>query len=294
VTDRLPHERVTVVVATRNRRDDLLRTVSRHVTLPEHPHVIVVDDASTDGSAAVVADAHPEVDSIRLASSRGCAARNVGARMASTPYIAFTDDDAWWRPGALARAAALLDAHPRLAVVQAHVLVGHDEHDDPTCAAMARTPLAPGERQPGFPILSFVACAVVVRRSAFLAAGGFCERFAIGGEEALVSWDLVSAGWQLSYLPEIVAHHDPRAASGGRRHRDELVVRNALWTSWLRRPAAAAMRDTAHALAAATRDRASRRGLARAIAGGAWVVRARRPSPMRVERMRKELARQAE
>jgi GT2 family glycosyltransferase len=155
---------------------------------------------------------------------------------------------------------------------------------------MARTPLSRGEGQPGFPILSFVACAVVIRRSAFLACGGFCERFAIGGEEALLGWDLAAADWQLSYVPEIVAHHDPRSTSGGRQRRDELTVRNFLWTSWLRRPTDAAWRDSTRVLAAATHDRASRRGLAHAIAGGAWVMRRRRPSPARVEQLRQLLA----
>jgi N-acetylglucosaminyl-diphospho-decaprenol L-rhamnosyltransferase len=280
---------LTVVVATRNRRDDLLRTVRLHVELPERPRVIVVDDASTDGSGAAVAAAHAQVEVIRLDAGRGAAARNEGARLASGPYIAFSDDDAWWRPGALARAAALLDAHPRLAVVQAHVLVGPAERADPTCVAMTRTPLAPEDGQPGFPILSFVACAVVVRRSAFLSSGGFSERLGIGGEEALLSWDLAASGWQLSYVPEIVAHHDPRATAGGRCGRDELLVRNALWSSWLRRPPAAAMRDTARTLAAAVHDRASRRGLARALSGCVWVARERRPSPARVERMREVL-----
>jgi N-acetylglucosaminyl-diphospho-decaprenol L-rhamnosyltransferase len=276
---------VTVVVATRNRRDDLLRSVPRHLALPERPRVIVVDDASADGSADALAAAHPEVELIRLRAGRGGAARNEGARLASGPYVAFTDDDAWWSAGALARAAALLDAHPRLAVVQAHVLVGAAERVDPTCAAMARTPLAPEDGQPGLPILSFVACAVVVRRSAFLSAGGFSERLGVGGEEQLLSWDLAASGWQLSYVPEIVAHHDPRAAAGGRHDRDEIVVRNALWSSWLRRPAAVAIRHTARTLAAAARDRASRRGLARALSGCAWIARERRPSPARVERM---------
>src|SRR5215213_4253386 len=126
-------DRVTIVVATRNRRRELLTSVPRHIALPECPRVIVVDDASTDATAEMLATEFPHVDVIRLPQRAGAAARNAGVRAASTPYVALTDDDAWWRPGALQRAAEVLDAHPRLAVVQAHVLVGPQERDDPTC-----------------------------------------------------------------------------------------------------------------------------------------------------------------
>src|SRR3954451_7091065 len=169
--------RVTVVVATRDRRDQVLATVGRHLALPERPPVIVVDDASTDGTAEAVSAL--DVSVIRLGASAGGAARNVGVRAASTPYVALTDDDAWWRPGALQRAVEYMDAHPRLAVLQAHVLVGRQERADPTCEVMSRSvlPLAPD--QPGSAILSFVACSVVVRREAFLACGGFPERLGV-------------------------------------------------------------------------------------------------------------------
>jgi N-acetylglucosaminyl-diphospho-decaprenol L-rhamnosyltransferase len=278
-------ERVTIVVASRNRRSELLASIPRHLALPERPRVIVVDDASTDGTAEALAAELPQVDVIRLPASLGGAARNAGVRAASSPYVAFSDDDAWWQPGALHRATELLDAHPRLAVVQAHILVGPQERDDPTCELMrtSRLPSSPG--QPGHPILSFIACAVVVRRAAFLSQDGFCARLGTGGEEQLLSWDLVGAGWQLSYIPEILAHHHPPPTPDGRPGRREATLRNALWTEWLRRPWPAAARSTVATLAHAPRDRTTARAVRRAIAGCGWVLRARRVNPRHVEQM---------
>jgi N-acetylglucosaminyl-diphospho-decaprenol L-rhamnosyltransferase len=281
--------RVTIVVASRDRREQLRSSVPRHLALPERPRVIVVDDGSADGTAEMLAADLPPADVIRLGASAGGAARNAGVRAATSPYVAFSDDDAWWRPGALRRAADLLDRHPRLALVQAHVLVGPRERDDTTCLGMRASTLDPGPDQPGHPILSFVACAVVVRRAAFLAAGGFCERLGVGGEEELLSWDLVAAGWQLSYVPGIVAHHHPPPVAGGRPQRREITLRNALWTAWLRRPAGAAARSTLRTLAGAPRDRTTVRALGRATRGGLWVLRERRVHPPHVERMRRRL-----
>jgi N-acetylglucosaminyl-diphospho-decaprenol L-rhamnosyltransferase len=283
-----PDPRVAIVVASRNRRDVLLQTLPRHLALPERPQVVLVDDASTDGTGDAVAAALPEVTVIRLERSRGGAARNAGLDAVDAPYVALCDDDSWWTPGALRRAADMLDRHPRLALINGHVLVGDDGHVDPVCEEMARSPLAALHGQPGHPLLSFLACAVVLRRSAVLDAGGFLERLHIGGEEELLGWDLAAAGWTLSYVPEIVARHDP-PPNDGRPGRREIGLRNLLWTTWLRRPLRPALARTVHQLRRSPPDRHTLRGALRALAGVPWIVRERRTSPPHVERMRRLL-----
>src|SRR5829696_3090232 len=137
------HADVTIVIASRNRRECLLASLPHHLALPERPPVILVDDASTDGSADAVAAAFPEVQVIRLATSVGGAARNEGIAAARTRYVALADDDSWYAPGALARAVAIFDADPRLGAINAHVLVESGRRDDPTCLEMAASPLRP-------------------------------------------------------------------------------------------------------------------------------------------------------
>src|SRR3954454_6228768 len=67
--------RVAIVIASRNRRDLLLRTLSRHLALPERPRVVLVDNASTDGSPDAVLAQRPGVEVIRLERNIGGAAR---------------------------------------------------------------------------------------------------------------------------------------------------------------------------------------------------------------------------
>lgn len=280
--------RHAVVVASKDRRDLLLRTLPKHLALPERPEVVLVDDASTDGTAEAVARELPAVRVVRLAESLGGAARNEGLQATSAPYVAFADDDSWWAPGALARAAELFDAHPRLAVIQARVMV-RGEHPDPIHADMEATPLRAGPGQPGFPVLGFLACGVVVRREAVLEVGGFSSMLGVGGEEELLSWDLASAGWQLSYVPELEVQHDPPRVRGGRPERREIGVRNTLWTTWLRRPAWPAAVRTVRQVRRLPRDRTTARGLARAVAGLPEVLRRRHVSPPHVEAQRRLL-----
>jgi GT2 family glycosyltransferase len=273
---------VAVVVATRDRVRSLRRTLTRLEALPERPPIIVVDNASTDGSAEMVADEFPDVRIIELPENWGAGARTVGARHVEAKYVAFSDDDSWWAAGALANAADALDAHPRLALLAARILLDPEGGLDPACAEMASSPLPAEPDLPGRPVLGFVACGAVVRRCAFLDVGGFDPRFGVGGEERLVAIDLATAGWGLAYFNEVVAHHHPESKRDhtGRRR---TVARNDLWSAWLRRPLGSMLRQTCLTMGPAVTDPWTRAGVIEAFRGLGWVARARRPIPPHVE-----------
>jgi len=100
---------------------------------------------------------------------------------------------------------------------------------------------------PGTPVLGFLACAIIFRRSAFEAVGGFESRVVIGGEEEWLACELAAADWEIRYLPEVVAHHDPPGRGlVAREERRRIGLRTTLWFSWLRRPASSAFRRTVH------------------------------------------------
>jgi GT2 family glycosyltransferase len=274
--------RVSVVIVTRNRLPELFTTLDHLRALPEKPRVVVVDNASTDGTVDAVRRRHPEVEVIPLSENLGGAGRNVGVRQVVTPYVAFADDDSWWAPGSLSRAADAFDAHPRLGLLAARILVGPQEEKDPVCAQMEQGPLPPEPDLPGPPVLGFLACGTIVRRSAYLDAGGFDPRFVIGGEEELLAADLASAGWGLAYVEDVVAHHHPSAARDLRARRSG-EVRNALWFAILRRPAPAVARQTLLALGKAFGDADARYGLVEALRALPWALRSRRVVPPHVE-----------
>jgi GT2 family glycosyltransferase len=281
--------RAGVVIASRDRRGSLLSTLARLEALPEHPPVVVVDNASGDGTPAAVRRAHPDVRVIALDENLGAAARTIGVRELAMPVAAFSDDDSWWAPGSLSRIEELFAARPAQGLVAGRILVGPDERVDPTCAEMAVSPLAPRPGQRGRPILGFVACGAAVRSEAFLAAGGFHPRMGVGGEETLLALDLATRGWELSYVDDVVAHHHP-AVGRGRTGREATVLRNRLWAAWLRRPVAAAAAETGRALAA-SRPRAAIPGLCDAVRGVGWVCRERHTLPRAVERDVRRLGR---
>jgi GT2 family glycosyltransferase len=266
-------DEVTIVVATRNRPDRLAETM-RHHRAP----VIVVDNGSDEAIRL------PGADVVRLERNLGAAARNVGAERARTRYVAFADDDSYWESGSLARAAALFRAHPGTALLAARVRVGRPGRLDPVSAQMAASPLGTPPGAPGPSILGFLACSAVVRRDAFLAAGGFRPRLFVYGEEALLAMDLAAAGWRLSYAPSLLVRHFPEPSGRNVAARERLETRNRVLTALLRRPPSVVARTVGAALG---RHPAALLGVARNLS---WALRHRHPLPPEVEEALRRLS----
>lgn len=287
-----PDPRVGVVVLTYNRAAEVVRTTANLLALPERPRVWIVDNGSADGASEAIRRrfSSEQVALVRLETNLGAAGRNVGLRLCDRPYVALCDDDTWWEPGSLRRAADLLDAHPSLAIITGKVLVGPSDQVDPTCLLMAKSPLR-AVGLPGAALLGFLAGASMVRRSAVLGVGGFDPRLFLGSEEELVALDLVAGGWHLAYVQDVVVHHHPsrlRDAEGRRR----LIARNNLWVAWLRRPWQQAVAMTVATVRASLGRPALRGALRDALVGLPWVVRERRVIPKHVEASLRLLERQ--
>lgn len=191
--------------------------------------LVVIDNASTDGSPDVIARERPDVRLIRNATNTGfAAAANQGVRSTSTPYIVLLNPDAIIRPGALTALAAALDEHPRAAAAGALVL-NPDQTVQPTKRAFPSLwqsalhgllgivwPGNPGTRaytladapfdEPD--VVDWVAgTAVVLRRDAFEAVGGFDEDFFFFVEDVDLCRRLWDAGWQVWFEPRAVVEH---------------------------------------------------------------------------------------
>jgi GT2 family glycosyltransferase len=273
---------LTVVVASRNRRDDLLASLPRH----EAP-VVLVDNGSSDGTVQAIREAHPEITVLALDRNHGARARTVGAELAGTEFVAFADDDSWWAPGDLARAVALMREHPRMALLNARILVGPDERLDPVCAEMAASPLGTEPDLPGPSLLGFVACAAVVRTEAFAAVGGFDPVVRFPGEEERVALDLAAAGWGLAYVDSLTVHHhpSPKRHSPGRRR--AAITRSRMLTALMRLPAGDVGAVWLDAVRAGPRGW---EGLLRSVPDLPAAVRRRRPIPDPVRHVLRRLA----
>lgn len=266
--------RVSVVLLTFNCAARIDPVLDRLLTLGVP--ILAVDNGSAD--ATVERLRRREIEVTALPNNIGAAARNVGVEQATTPYVAMCDDDGWFVREGLHRAADLLDQQPLLAVVNARILVCPDERLDPISAEMAESPLPdPDPDLPGTPLLGFMAGAVIVRRSAYLEAGGYDPRFFIGGEEETLCFRLARAGWRLRYVPEVLVYHQPSLANFNALR--PYGLRNTLWNCWLHRPWRSALRWTIFTLADRPKNLDWLVGVGMALTGLPWVLRERSTMP---------------
>jgi GT2 family glycosyltransferase len=163
--------------------------------------------------------------------------------------------------------------------------VGDAEEEDPVCALMAASPLDRAADLPGPSVLGFVACGAVVRREAFLAAGGFDDVVFWMGEEERLALDLAAAGWGLAYVDRVQAHHHPSPVRDPEAQRAR-AERNHLLTAVMRRPWPVVLRATAADL---RRGPAGRRAVRQALPVIPAAVRQRRLVPPEVEAARQLL-----
>ncbi|BDT90904.1 glycosyltransferase family 2 protein [Nocardia sputorum] len=245
--------KTTVVIATRNRAAELVRTLTELHTLRPRPEIVVLDNASADDTVAR-ARAFPGVRVVPLSRNLGAAARNLGVALARTPYIAFSDDDSWWARDALPEAERLLDACPRLGLLAGRTLVGAEHRDDPVNELMATSPLGHPPGLPGPLVLGFLACAAIVRKEAYLQAAGFSPLLHFGAEERLLSLDMAACGWDLCYVAAVRAHHHPSTRRPPRAWRKRAEQRNNALIVWMRRPLRRCAAESAGLVGRTVRD----------------------------------------
>lgn len=190
--------------------------------LPPDAHIVVVDNASGDGSAEVARAAGAQV--LRNGDNRGfAAAANQGAREGDGELILFLNPDAVVGACELEVLTAGFEADARLAAAGPRLVTpGGDEQRAwwpfPSPGAtwaealgLHRLGCGRSEKRKGF----VVGACLLVRRRAFEALGGFDERFWLYGEEADLCRRLWDDGWQVRLVPEAVATHLGGASGDG-------------------------------------------------------------------------------
>lgn len=208
--------RVSVVIPTFNCERFIGRTVDSALRQTYRDfEIIVVDDGSTDGTQAVLAQYGDALRYIRQANQGASAARNAALSTATGEYLAYLDADDVWDPQKLARQVTYLDANPACGFVHTEVAV-IDEQD---MVLHARFNQETGRTVPQGRCLNDIlqrshiqTLTVLERRSAFERAGKFDLRLPVAQD--YLHWiQVVLQGYEVGYLPDPLGQYRWRAGS---------------------------------------------------------------------------------
>jgi len=202
--------------------------------------VIVLDNASTDGSAAAAESAPLNLRLIRAADNLGFAAgNNRAAAEARGEWLAFLNPDAYAAPDWLAELLAATGRYPFADAFGSTQIDALDSSRLDGCGDVYHAFGIPWRGGFGRPIseippdgecFSPCAAAALYRHSVFDALGGFDERFFCYGEDVDLGFRLRLAGGRAVQVEKAVVHHEGSAVSG--RYSDFTVYhgnRNRVW-----------------------------------------------------------------
>jgi hypothetical protein len=218
---------ISIIIVNWNTRD-LLRNCleSVHKTVHEITYeIIVVDNASQDGSVAMLRESYPRVHVIQNAENRGFgAANNQAMRIMAGRYALLLNSDTILKDNAVRELFAFMEAHPDAAMACGQLLNADGSKQNSMAnfpnlfTLMVNTPLLeyllPG-RYPSkrhhynkpIEIDSAIGACMMVRKEAIDEVGMFDERYFFFFEETDWAYQMKQAGWKIYHVPTAFITH---------------------------------------------------------------------------------------
>ncbi len=189
----------TVVITTKNRKDELLVAVKSAVDQSSKPEVLVIDDGSTDGTSDLVRREFPQVRLDRVEQSLGLIVqRNRAAGLATGELLVSIDDDAAFStPNVVEQTMADFD-HPRVGAVAIPFINVNKENVLRQRGSSGQTVVCGDD---------YIGTAHAVRRDLFLKLGGYRGYLLHQGEERDFCIRMLDAGYVVRFGRSDPIHH---------------------------------------------------------------------------------------
>lgn len=214
----------SVLITTKNRKDDLAFTLSKMSALLQDKTVefVVFDDGSTDGTYEYIKLYYPDLKIQRNERSKGLIyCRNKMLNETRATYAISLDDDAHFV------------SHNPLLTIETHFV------ENPDCGVIASR-IFWGLSEPNeivsneniIRVKGFVGCGHVWRMSSWNDIPNYPEWFVFYGEEDFASCQLFKKKWEVHYLPEVFVNHRVNLKSRKRNSDYVIRLRRSLRAGW--------------------------------------------------------------
>lgn len=242
---------VSILIVNYNSLNDIMRCIPSLLAQSYDDYeIIIIDNASTDGSPDQIAETYPNIKLIRSEHNLGFGGgNNLAAQHAQGKYLAFLNPDTTVEPDWLPELVSTLEQHPEAGIATTKLLVMEEPHPiNTTGNYMHITGLGylRGWQEPStaYPepgeIFAMSGAAFMMPRTLFEEIGGFDEIFYPAYVEDIdLSWRVWLAGYRVRYVPDAIVYHDYTLTFNiGKytmleRHRQQMLVKNFHWATLL-------------------------------------------------------------
>ena len=228
---------VSIIIITWNRKTEVLETVhSVYAQSYRNFEMIVVDNGSTDGTAAALCNEFPAVHMIELTQNQGVSARNLGIKVAQGEIVFCLDSDASLGRDTLRNIVDRLEQDREIGVINSKILNASTQKPDQN-AGWAYSEKQRAKSDQEFFCHNFSEGGCAIRKDVFARTGLFWEKLFFGREGEEFSLRVLNLGYKILYYPEAVIYHrvspEPRPFDPVRQYYD---LRNSLYIYLARYP----------------------------------------------------------
>ena len=240
--------KIAVAIINYNTCSLLARCLENLFTLNEADEIIVVDNASSDGSAAMVASAFPTVKLLALPENRGLTVgSNLALRETTADYLLYLGADAYPEAGVIVGLAAYMEHHPTVAIATAALRLRNGDLDMdahrgfPTPWASLTHFSGANRLFPNAKLLNqyflghedltkehdidlCISHFMFTRRAVLTKIGGWDEEFFLYGEDVDLCYRVKATGYRIVYLPQFTALHVKGASVGIRKQSSDVTT----------------------------------------------------------------------
>jgi len=212
---------ITIILNTNRKEDTLAALASLSASDYAHHRVIVLDNASEDGSVEAIRRAHPQVEIIELDHNLGYAGNNnIGIQVAldqGADWIFVLNEDTVLAPDCITRLIEVGSADSRVGII-GPMVYHHDEpkviqsaggkmDDNWRAWHLAQNELDQGQYKQPHAVEWISGCAILVRRAVIDQVGGLDERFFYYWEETEWCLRAREQGWRILHVPQAKLWH---------------------------------------------------------------------------------------
>lgn len=227
---------VSVIVLSHNRKEETLMCLQSIAEQDYGPmEILVLDNASTDGSPEAITRAFPDVRMLYMPKNYGdFEGRDIAFKNTSGDYVLLVDNDAILTPGIVTHLVERMEREPEVALIEPRII--HPE----TGATFGCGPdVIETDHYRG----NFISCAVLIRADVLREAGGF-PHYLLAGAELHLTFRFLDLGYRILHLGDPCVYHLQSAKNRVPYNRLFLTARWRLWTYMIHVPGV--LRPLAH------------------------------------------------